>query len=117
MVGDESADERRQVDQRRKTAVEAGSCLVAEEEMLGQVERQKRPHSVIAEAFPHFGGEQPRQLSRVAEPGALVGRIDVTDVAAGIFFLDLGRLDHFSPLTLAQPSQAKRATVTSKTDL
>ena len=43
--------------------------------MLGEIERQQRPHAVIAEPLPHLGGEQPRELARMAEPGLLVGGI------------------------------------------
>ncbi len=43
--------------------------------MLGEIERQQRPHAVIAEPLPHLGGEQPRQLARMAEPCLLVGGI------------------------------------------
>ena len=68
-VGDEAADQRRQVNQRGETAVEAGRGGVGEQEMLGQIERQQRPHAVIAEALPHLGGEQPGKLARMAEPG------------------------------------------------
>ena len=79
LVGDQAADQRRQVNQRGIAAVEAGRLLVLEEEMLGQIERQQRPHAVIAEPLPHLGGEQPRELARMAEPCALVGGIDVPD--------------------------------------
>ena len=47
--------------------------------MLGEIERQQRPHAVIAEPLPHLGGEQPRKLARVAEPGLLVGGIGMPD--------------------------------------
>ena len=70
LVGEEAADQRRQIDERGIAAVEAGRLAVREEEMLGEIERQQRPHAVIAEPLPHLGGEQPRELARMAEPGA-----------------------------------------------
>src|SRR5207248_6549250 len=75
LVGEQAADERRQIDQRGITAVKAGRLLVRKKEMLGQVEREQRPHAVIAEAFPHLRGEQAGKLSRMAEPGGLLFRM------------------------------------------
>ena len=67
-VGHQAADQRRQIDQRGEAAVEAGGGLVGKQEMLREVERQQRPHAVIAEALHRLGGEQPRKLARMAEP-------------------------------------------------
>ncbi len=75
LIGQKAADQRSQVNQRRIAAVEAGRLLVREEEVLGQVERQQRSHAVIAEPLPHLGGEQSRKLSRMPEPGLLLGWI------------------------------------------
>src|SRR4051794_22150484 len=68
MVGDEPADQRRQVHERGEPAIEAGGGRVREEEVLGEIERQERAHAVIAEAFPHLRGEQPGKLPRMSEP-------------------------------------------------
>ncbi|PAV92570.1 hypothetical protein WR25_07913 [Diploscapter pachys] len=75
-----AADQRRQVHERGIAAIQASRCTVAEQEMLRQIERQQRAHAVIAEAFPHFGGEQARELAGMAEPGLFGGRIDMADV-------------------------------------
>ena len=80
LVGEEAADQRRQIDERGIAAVEAGRLAIAEDEMLGEIERQQRPHAVIAEPLPRFGREQPGQRPRMAEPGLFRRRIDVADV-------------------------------------
>ena len=36
--------------------------------MPDKIERQDCPHPVIAEPFPHLGGEQPFELLRMPEP-------------------------------------------------
>jgi len=70
-VGQQSADQRGEVDQRGEPAVQPVGGAVAEQEMLGQVQRQQRAHAVVAETFPHLGGEQAGQLSRVTEPAGV----------------------------------------------
>jgi error-prone DNA polymerase len=62
--------------------------------MLGQVERQQRPHAVIAEPLPHLGGEQPRELARMADraPVEVAGMVIVRqrpETARGIVFVSL----------------------------
>ena len=100
LVGEQPADQRRQVNQRGVAAVEAGRLLVGKEEMLGEIERKQRPHAVIAEPLPHFSREQPRELARMAEPFALLSGIAVTGVGRARFF-DCRRIDHNSSLPRA----------------
>ena len=111
LVGDEAADQRRQVNQGGISAVETGRRVVAEDEMLGEIERQQRPHSVIAEPLPHLGREQAGELARMAEPGALLGRIDVARCRASPVPRPLVCRPSMSPLA---PSRRNRATVTTK---
>ena len=68
IVGQQAADQRGEIDQRGEAAIEAGGRAVGKQEMVGEIERQQRPHAVITEPLHGFGGEQPRQLRRVAEP-------------------------------------------------
>jgi hypothetical protein len=95
LVGDEPADERGEIDQRGVAAIEAGCGMVAEDEMLGQIERQQRAHAIVAEALPHLGGEQPRELVGVAEPFALARGILVADVGLARIVRG-GRIDQVS---------------------
>ena len=68
IVRNQPADERGQVNQCREPAIEAGRCRVAEQKMIGEIEREDRSHPVITKAFPHFGCEQSLQLTRVFKP-------------------------------------------------
>ena len=68
IVGQQAADQRGEIDQRGEAAIEAGGRAVGKQEMVGEIERQQRPHAVITEPLHGLGGEQPRQLRRVAEP-------------------------------------------------
>ena len=97
LVGEVTADQRRQVNQRRVTAVKAGGFAVAEHEMLRQVEREQRPHAVIAKPLPHLGGEQAGQLRRVTEPGLRVSRVGPARCRRKRFF-DGGRINHANSL-------------------
>jgi len=80
LVGEQPSDQGGEVHQRGIAAVEPGRGAVAEHEMLGEIERQQRPHPVIAEPLPHLGAEQPEQRPGVAEPRSLRRRIDMGDV-------------------------------------
>ena len=79
-VGEQAADQRRQIDERGKPAIEAGRRAVVEQEIIGEIEREQRPHAVIAEPLPHLGGKQALQLPRMLKPTAGRGGVDVTDV-------------------------------------
>ena len=68
IVGQQTADQRGEIDQRGEATIKAGRRAVGKQEMVGEIERQQRPHAVIAEPLHGLGGEQPRQLRRVAEP-------------------------------------------------
>ena len=64
-----AAQHGRDVDQRGIGAVNAVGGVVAEKEVLGQIEDQDGAHPVIGEALPHFREEQHVQPARVAEEG------------------------------------------------
>ena len=58
-IGEQSAQERRRVDERRVGAVDrVGAAVVHAQEALEHVEEQQRPHAVVGEALPHLGEEQ-----------------------------------------------------------
>ena len=57
-VGDDTADQGRQVDEGDIGAVLPRGPLVREQELLGQVEDQQAAHAVIGEPLPHLRQEQ-----------------------------------------------------------
>ena len=81
-VGEQAAEQRGQVNQAGEGAIKPVGDIVAEQEMVGKEQRQQRAHAVIAEAFPHFGGEQAGELGRVAEP--LRTRVLERNIARGL---------------------------------
>ncbi len=64
-VGQHAADQRQQVDQGGVGAVLGAGELVAEQEVLGQVEDQDPAHPVVGEPLPHLGEEQDHQAPGV----------------------------------------------------
>src|SRR4029077_9033206 len=91
-IGDETAENRRQIDERRvepvdlrrqglqierteyrfECALEArqadhGPGLLGQEQMFRHVENEQCAHPVVREALPHLGGEQEGEAPRMAE--------------------------------------------------
>ncbi len=67
-VGQQAAEKRRHVDQRRVSAIHGVGVLVAvAQKALGHVEDQQGPHAVEGEPLPHFGKEEREQPGRVAK--------------------------------------------------
>ncbi len=54
-VGQDPAQQRRQIDQGGVGGVLALTEVVREQEMFGQIEDQQRPHAVVGEPLPHLG--------------------------------------------------------------
>jgi hypothetical protein len=61
LVGQDAADQGHQVDQGGVGAVLGRRVLVLEQEVLGQVVDQQRPHPVVGKPLPHLGEEQHHQ--------------------------------------------------------
>ena len=57
-VGEIPAENRRDVHQAGVRAVDQVGFAVVEQPVLGQVEDQQGPHSVVGEALPHLGEEE-----------------------------------------------------------
>ena len=66
-VGDDAADERHQVNERRIGRVDALAFIVGKKEMLRQVKHQQRAHAVEGKPLPHLGEEEDREPLRMAE--------------------------------------------------
>jgi hypothetical protein len=64
-VGQQSSDHGRGIHQRAVRAVDSVGLVIREDELLGQIENQQRPHSVVAEALPQFDHEEIEQRPRV----------------------------------------------------
>ena len=72
-VGEEAAEERRQVDEARVPLVDRRRVGGLPPELLDQVEHEQRAHAVVAEALPHLGGEEQVEALRVAGAHQLRG--------------------------------------------
>ena len=66
LVGEEPAEQRQQIDERRVRAVLPLSDVVVEQEVLRHVRHEDRPHAVVGEALPHLREEQDMNAARVA---------------------------------------------------
>ena len=76
-VGEIAADHRRDVDQRRVSAVDDVSLLLGKQPMLHQIEDQEGAHPVIGEALPHLGEEQDEKAAGMTQKGlAAYGSVD-----------------------------------------
>ena len=119
-IGEETAENRRQIDERRvepvdlrrqglqierteyrfERALDAREAehvpgLLGREQMLRHVENEQRAHPVVGEALPHLGGEQEGEAPRVAEKVRLGGARSLKGELrnANVFSQD-GRLRH-----------------------
>src|SRR6185503_17750990 len=88
-----TADHGREVNEAEIAANDPVRLIIGNEEVLGEVEDEQRPHAIEAEPLPHLDREKPRKLPRVAEPRLLRIGIDVRDVRRVRRFR-AGRIDH-----------------------
>ena len=76
VVGEPAADQRREIHEAGEEPVELqrlrlrpAEAGVGRLDARDQRQHQQRAHAVVAEAFPHLGGEEQEQSFRMAEPG------------------------------------------------
>ena len=73
-VRKETAEQRREVDQRGVPFVDLGGVGLGPLEEVDHVEDQQGPHPVITEALPHFGEEENVKPDGMSEKGPLLSR-------------------------------------------
>src|SRR3546814_4459628 len=66
-----AAEHRRDVDERGVRAVDDRGVLIGKQPVLGEIEDQERPHSIIGKALPHLGEKQDEQPFGVAQDRCL----------------------------------------------
>ena len=70
-VGDDSADDRREIGAGRVDAVDERGLRLPDQQLLGHVIDQQRAHPVVGELLPHVREEQDGQATRLAEPASV----------------------------------------------
>ena len=118
-IGEETAENRRQIDERRVEPVdlrrqglqierteyrfertldtreaEHVTGMLGREQMLRHIENEQRAHPVVGEALPHLGGEQEGKAPRVTEQDRLGARSLKGALPSANVFSQDGRLRH-----------------------
>ena len=72
-VGEEAAEQRREIDEARVEPVDVEGLLARDLEVLRQVQDEERAHPVVREALPGLGAEEDVEPTRVALRGGRTG--------------------------------------------